>query len=139
MATISELSLDGWQSLLDRHAELFCGMLPGSRIGFLSKDDFEPPEATMVVWEAGRHGMRAGYEPFPGFEAVKVDLLFIADDAALQKLHDPQTPTPFTAVKSKVRNRDILLYIIKPRDELLDCGYEDFIDSLGLSFMGACR
>jgi len=135
----SHLALAGWQALLDRHTDIFRSMLPGARIGFLSKDDFEPPRAAMIVWEAGAEGMRAGYEPFPGFEKVKVDLLFVADDADIRRLHDPHTPTPFAEIKSKVRRRDILLYVVRPRDELLDCGYEDFIESLGLSFMGACR
>jgi len=136
---VMQLALAGWQTLLDRHTDIFHSMLPGARIGFLSKDDFEPPSAMMIVWEAGAEGMRASYEPFPGFEKVKIDLLFIADDAAIRRLHDPHTPTPFAEIKSKVRHRDILLYVVRPRDELLDCGYEDFIDSLGLSFMGACR
>ncbi|MGA7454606.1 MAG: hypothetical protein WBW73_26260 [Rhodoplanes sp.] len=56
--------------MLDRNTELFQEMQAGARIGVLSKDDFEPT-ATMVVWEATEQGMRAGYEPFPGFEEVK--------------------------------------------------------------------
>ena len=53
-------------------------------------------------------GNAAGYEPFPGFEEVKIDLLFVADDADIRRLHDPHTPTPFAEIKSKVRRRDIL-------------------------------
>ena len=136
---IAQLELAGWQALLFRHKDIFRGMLPGTRIGFLSKDYFEPPSAIMIVWEAGTHGMEARYEPFPGFETVKIDLLFIADNDVIRRLHDPDTPTPFAEIKRKVRHRDILLYVVRPRDELLECGYEDFIDSLGLSFMGACR
>lgn len=133
------LALDGWQGLLDRHPDMFTGLETGARIAFLSKDDFEPPTATMVVWEADGRGMRAAYEPFPGFDEVAVDLLFVADDGTLRRLHDRDTPRPFAEVKAKVRRRDILLYVVKPRSELLDCGYEDFLDSLGLAFMGACR
>jgi hypothetical protein len=136
---VTELELAGWQTLLDRHADVFNGMLPGARVGFLSKDDFEPPDATMIVWEAGAEGMRASYEPFPGFEQVKIDLLFVADADDIRRLHDPSTPAPFSEIKGKVRRRDILLYVVRPRDELLECGYEDFFDSLGLAFMGACR
>jgi len=136
---ITQLELAGWQALLIRHKDIFRGMLPGARVGFLSKDSFEPPSAIMIVWEAGTHGMEARYEPFPGFETVKIDLLFIADNDVIRRLHDPDTPTPFAEIKRKARHRDILLYVVRPRDELLECGYEDFIDSLGLSFMGACR
>ena len=64
-------------------------------------------------------------------ETVKIDLLFVADNDVIRRLHDPDTPTPFAEIKRKVRHRDILLYVVRPRDDLLECGYEDFIDSLG--------
>ena len=105
----------------------------------MSKDDFEPPTATMVVWEAAEKMMRAKYEPFPGFDQVKIDLLFIADDATIRRVHDSTNLTPFAEIKAKVRRRDILLYVVKPRQELLNWGYEEFLDSLGLVFMGTCR
>ncbi len=118
---------------------IFLGMQPGSRIGLMSKDDFDPPTATMVVWEATEKAMRAKYESFPGFDHVKIDLLFIADDATIRRVHDCANPTPFAEIKAKVRRRDILLYVVKPRQQLLDWGYEEFLDSLGLVFMGTCR
>ncbi|KAB2882104.1 MAG: hypothetical protein F9K38_08530 [Pseudorhodoplanes sp.] len=118
---------------------IFLGMQPGSRVGLMSKDDFDPPAATMVVWEATGAAMQAKYESFPGFDQVRVDLLFIADDATIRRLHDAANPTPFAEIKTKVRRRDILLYVVKPRQDLLNCGYEEFLDSLGLVFMGTCR
>ncbi len=136
---LSDLDLAGWQSVLDRHPMIFVGMRPGSRIGLMSKDDFDPPTATMVVWEASDKAMRAKYEPFPGFDDVKIDLLLIADDATICRIYDGTNPAPFAEIKAKVRRRDILLYVVKPRQQLLDCGYEEFLDSLGLVFMGACR
>jgi uncharacterized membrane protein (UPF0127 family) len=136
---LNDLDLAGWQSVLDRNAPIFLGMQAGSRIGLMSKDDFEPPDATMVVWEATDHAMRAKYECFPGFDQVKIDLLFIADDATIRLVHDAANPRPFADIKAKVRRRDILLYVVKPRQELLDWGYEEFLDSLGLVFMGTCR
>jgi hypothetical protein len=105
----------------------------------MSKDDFEPPTATMVVWQATDQAMRAKYERFPGFDQVEIDLLFIADDATLHRIHDPANPAPFGEIKSKVRRRDILLYVVKPRRVLLAFGYGEFLDSLGLVFMGTCR
>jgi hypothetical protein len=136
---LGELDLAGWQSLLDRHAEMFSGMAPGSRIALMAADDFDEPAAAMLVWEATAQGMRVDYRPFPGFPAVEVDLLFLADDDTLRHLHDGANPAPFREMKTKVRRREILLYIVHPRDELIERGYEDFLDSLGLVFMGACR
>jgi hypothetical protein len=136
---IDRLDLDGWQSLLDRSAEVFSDINPGARIGVVSKDDFEPPTATMLVWEATDQGMRASYESFPGFERVAIDLLFIADDATIVRMHDSATPSPFVEIRGKLRRRDILLYVVKPRDALIEAGYENFLDSLGLAVLGACR
>lgn len=136
---MSDLDVSGWQSLLDRNGEIFCGIEPGAKVGLLSKDDFEPPTAMMLVWEATPAGMRAYYRPFPGFESVETDLLFVADEPTLRRIYDPSNPAPFADIKTKVRRRDILLYIVRPRAALLERGYEDFLDSLGLTFLGACR
>ena len=87
-----ELDIAGWQSVLDRNAEIFGGMAPGAKVGVLSKDDFEPPNATMLVWEATQAGMRAYYHAFPGFESVELDLLFIADDPTIRRIYDPSEP-----------------------------------------------
>jgi hypothetical protein len=134
-----ELDIAGWQAVLDRNAEIFGGMAPGAKVGLLSKDDFEPPNATMLVWEATPGGMRAYYHAFPGFDSAELDLLFIADDPTIRRIYDPSNPAPFADMKTKVRRRDILLYVVRPRAALLERGYEDFLDSLGLTFMGACR
>ncbi|HXP31481.1 MAG TPA: hypothetical protein VN832_10355 [Stellaceae bacterium] len=133
------LDIAGWQALLDRHSAIFAGMLPGSRIGLLPEEDFESPAAMMLVWEATGNGMVADYRCFPGFEQAAVDLLFVADGETLGRLHDRANPAPLADLKRKVRRRETLLYVVKPRATLLELGYEEFLDSLGLAFMGACR
>lgn len=138
MGQIDQLEIGGWQTLLDRNAEVFQDMQAGARIGVLSKDEFEAP-AIMVVWEATEQGMRASYEPFPGFEQVKTDLLFIADEATILGMQDPVADAPFKQIKTKLRRRDILLYVIKPHRALLESGYENFLESLGLPVLGTCR
>ena len=136
---LADLDLAGWQSVLDRNAAVFSEMQRGSRIGLMSKDDFEPPDATMLVWEATGNAMQAKYETFPGFDTVAIDLLFIADDATIRDIHDPANPDPLAEIKAKTRRRDIMLFVVKPRNELLDSGYSGLLDSLGLVFMGTCR
>jgi len=134
-----QLDVAGWQALLDRHESLFAGLLTGSRIGLLPEEDFESPAAMMLVWEATDQGMVASYRPFSGFDTVEVDLLFIPDNKTLRALHEPTNTSPFTDMKRKVRRRETLLYVVKPRASLLERGYEEFLDSLGLTFVGACR
>jgi hypothetical protein len=96
-------------------------------------------EATMLVWEATAGAMRARHERFPGFDEVAIDLLLIADEATLRDIHDAGNPDPFAQIKAKVRRRDILLFVVKPKHELIACGYSEVLDSLGLVFMGTCR
>jgi len=136
---LPQLDLGGWQALLDRHPALFAGLSAHSRIGLLPEEDFESPGAMMLVWEAAEQGMVATYRPFPGFETVEVDLLFIPNNATLRRLHDGANPSPFVDMKRTVRRRETLLYVVKPRAILLELGYEEFLDSLGLTFVGACR
>ena len=93
----------------------------------------------MVVWEVTEHGVRAGYESFPGFERVMIDLLFIADETTILGLLDPGAGDPFRQMKTKLRRRDILLYVVKPHHALINSGYEHFLDSLGLPVLGTCR
>ena len=134
-----QLDVSGWQALLDRHESLFAGLLTGSRIGLLPEEDFESPGAMMLVWEATEQGMVASYRSFSGFDTVEVDLLFIPNNETLRQLHDRTNPSPFVDMKRKVRRRETLLYVVKPRASLLELGYEEFLDSLGLTFVGACR
>lgn len=138
MGQIDQRDLGAWQRLLDANADVFDGIAAGARVGLLAKDEFEPP-ATMVVWEATGHGMQARYESFPGFERVSIDLLFIADEATILGMHDPAAGAPFRQIRKKLRRRDILVYVVKPRAALLDAGYENFLESLGLPVLGTCR
>lgn len=141
MAAVANLAADlaGWQALLDRHADAFAELVPGAAVGLLADDDAETPDAPMIVWERTATGMRAASHPFPGFEGLTLDLLFIGDRATLARLSDPATPEPLRLMREKARQRDMLLYVVRPRDALTDRGYDDFLDRLGLVVMGACR
>lgn len=131
--------LAGWQSLLDRQADAFAGLVPGAAIGLLAEDDAETPGAPMIVWEQTAAGMRAAARAYPGFEGLALDLLFIGDRATLARLADPATPEPLRLMREKARRRDLLLYVVRPRDALSERGYDDFLERLGLVVMGACR
>jgi hypothetical protein len=38
-----------------------------------------------------------------------------------------------------IRCGNILFFVMKTKYQLQDAGYEDFLDTLGLAFLGACR
>ena len=149
--------LPAWQAMLDRYQELFSDMLPGSRIGILprsgtslmpgkhlaglSNSEFSLPDGKMLAWEVngGRLGMRAGYHPCRKFEETRADLLLVPDDAAFEEIRRSLDGDPLSTIKKMIRCCNILFFVMKTKYQLQDAGYEDFLDTLGLAFLGACR
>ena len=147
-------NLDEWQSMLDRHAELFSEMLPGSTIGFVARSGSgiipgkhaaglksAQGEGEMLAWQiaADNSGMRASFNGYTGFEDTKVDLLFVAEDAALRAMRDALDGDALSIMKRLIRKGSIMFYVMKTKYQLQDAGYEEFLDTLGLAFLGACR
>lgn len=144
-----------WQAMLDRHQELFADMLPGSRIGILPRSatrllpgrrlaglaqaQIDLPEGRMLAWETREEGMRAGYRSCMRFEDAQVDLLLVPDDAALEAIVANLGGDALTVMKRMIRQGNMLFFVMKAKHELQEAGYEDFLDSLGLAFLGACR
>jgi len=149
--------LDEWQSMLDRHAELFSEMVPGSSVGFVARSGSgimpgkraaglksAQGEGEMLAWEipasdSGSSGMRASFQGYRGFEDTKVDLLFVAEDAGLQAMRDALDGDALSIMKRQIRKGAIMFYVMKNKYQLQDAGYEEFLDTLGLAFLGACR
>ncbi|APR04739.1 hypothetical protein [Thauera chlorobenzoica] len=145
-------ALARWQAMLDRHAELFTDMLPGSAVGFVARagSGIQPGKHVagvvehcrgldMMKWCASGRGMVASTLRFPGFEAAAVDLLFVADEAALAALEASLDGDALSTIKRRIRQGGILFFVLRTKYELQDAGYEDFLDTLGLAFLGACR
>jgi len=148
--------VQAWQAMLDRYQELFVDMLPGSRIGILprsgtslmpgkhlaglSNGEFSLPEGRMLAWEICEGaGMRAGYRPCRNFQDAQADLLLVPDDAAFEEIRRNLAADPLSTVKKMIRSGSILFFVMKTKYQLQDAGYEDFLDTLGLAFLGACR
>lgn len=137
--------------MLDRHAELFTEMLPGSAVGFVPRagSGIHPGkhvaglmnaggEGEMMAWEAG-DGMRASLRRYSGFQDAKVDLLFVAEDGAIEAMRNALQGDTLSIIKRQIRQGGIMFYVMRTKYELQDAGYEDFLDNLGLAFLGACR
>ncbi len=147
--------LSAWQAVLDRHQDLFDDMLPGSRIGLLPRScsnvmpgkritglagaEFNLPEGKMLAWEAREDGMQARFRPCSSFADAQADLLLLADDVALAAIHENLNGNTLLTMRRMIRTGNILFFVMKTKQELQDAGYEDFLDSLGLAFLGACR
>jgi hypothetical protein len=153
-ATATDISFGDiapWQSMLDRHQELFLEMVPGSRIGFVSREvsGILPgkhldgvrvaSEVPMLAWQLEGGAMSARIERFAGMASTKVDLLLVADEEAMATMLGELNGDTLTVIKRLIRRGRMMFFVFKNKAQLQDAGYEDFLDSLGLAFLGACR
>jgi hypothetical protein len=141
-----------WQSMLDRQRELFVEMDAGSRIGIVSREasgilpgkhlegvQVVAAEVPMMAWQVENGGMSALVERFAGMSATRVDLLLVADEEAMAKMLSDLGGNMLTTIKRLIRRGNIMFFVFKNKAQLQDAGYEDFLESLGLAFLGACR
>jgi len=141
-----------WQAMLDRHATLFSELVPGSAVGFVPRagSGIHPGkhvagvmaaggEGQMLTWGMDGERMRANVRHYSGFQDARVDLLFVADESGLEAMRDALSGETLSIIKRQIRKGAIMFFVMKTKYELQDAGYEDFLDSLGLAFLGACR
>ena len=140
-----------WQCMLDRYRELFVEMQQGSRIGFVSREASGilpgkrlegvqvATEVSMLAWQLESDGMSARIERFAGMASTQVDLLLVADAEAMTTMLDQLDGDMPTAIKRLIRRGRMMFFVFKNKAQLQDAGYEDFLESLGLAFLGACR
>ena len=140
-----------WQGMLDRYRELFVEMQQGSRIGFVSREASGilpgkrlegvqvATEVSMLAWQLENDGMSARIERFAGMASTKVDLLLVADAEAMATMLEQLDGDMPAAIKRLIRRGRMMFFVFKNKAQLQDAGYEDFLDSLGLAFLGACR
>ena len=141
-----------WQSMLDRQRELFAEMDSGSRIGFVSREasgilpgkrlegvQVVATEVPLMAWEVDNGGMAARIERFAGMSSTRVDLLLVADQDAMNTMLAELGGDMLKTIKRLIRRGNIMFFVFKNKAQLQDAGYEDFLESLGLAFLGACR
>jgi hypothetical protein len=144
--------LADWQAMLDRQAELFAEMVPGSSVALVPREGsgIQPGKhvaglmaaggsGEMLRWEVTAVGVKAALVPYRGFQQAKVDLLFVAEAEALDKLRADIGNETLPLMKRMIRAGSIMFFVMRTKHELQDAGYEEFLDSLGLAFLGACR
>ncbi len=83
--------------------------------------------------------MQAGLRPFTGYKDCGVDILFVAEESGLAAIHHALAVQALGEMKAALRRSELFLFVLKPRDQLIDDGWDDFLETLGLAFLGACR
>ncbi len=145
-------AVQDWQAMLDRHADLFSDLVPGSAVGFVPRagSGIQPGKhvagvvnaggaGQMLTWAMDGERMRAGLRAYAGFQEAGVDLLFVADGQGLAAMREAVGGEALSVIKRQIRAGAIMFFVMKTKYQLQDAGYEDFLDSLGLAFLGACR
>jgi hypothetical protein len=111
----------------------------GRRIAAMRAVDAGAVDIPMLAFEAMGGRIRVDARRFEGVDRAGVDLLFVAEDRAQAALEALPGDAVLPAMKRLLREGAVMFYVFRGKAELQDAGYEDFLDSLGLAFLGACR
>jgi hypothetical protein len=139
-----------WQRMIEEYQPLFESLATGASIGLVprfftdatgARRNAAMPstrELPMLEWRRTEAGMTALPATYRGLEGLGVDLLFLAGDGALEAVL-ARSEHPLGEMKRQLRAARIQFFVFRTKRELRDLGYEDFVEALGLPFLGACR
>jgi hypothetical protein len=128
-----------WQPVLDGHADLFAPLDPGSAAALVAKADWDAASGAALEWRAAAGGMRASLRPWEGAARTDADLIFVGLRDALERLAETDAGERLSRLKDLVHGGEVLFFVMKTKCNLVNAGWEEFLESLGLAFMGACR
>jgi hypothetical protein len=130
---------DAWQAMLDRHGKAFGNLRSGSRIGIGRRSELTGDHASFVVFEARRGRLYAERQPFIGYGDKSLDVMLVGDDAAVQNVAQNLDRDGLPALRDQVRAGGFVCFLMRAQCDLVEAGYEDVLQSMGVVFMGACR
>ena len=128
-----------WQGMLDGHGAAFGNLRSGSRIGIGRRSDLARDDASIVVWEARRGRLYAERKPFAGYGDRSLDIMLVGDDKAVDEIAEALEQDGLPALKEQVRQGGFVCFLMRAQCDLVEAGYEDVLQSMGIVFMGACR
>ncbi|MEW6424066.1 MAG: hypothetical protein AB1523_04865 [Bacillota bacterium] len=128
-----------WQAALDGEERFFAQIKEG-KIGLVGKQTCATPPGEMLVWEVVLGKARAVPARFRGWQAAGVELLLVLEDNFASELQEALAgKSIFAAFKKMIRLGRINLFLLGTRDDLLALGFEDFLEALGVPFLGTCH
>ncbi len=128
-----------WQPVFDLHASLFEALEENRSLAFLDKATWDAGrgDALESRWAGRRMFVQA--KAWSGAGDTKADLLFVGLRDSLTHLDRAEPEARLGLLKDGIHEGEVLFFVMKTKCTLIDAGWEDFLDSLGLAFMGACR
>jgi hypothetical protein len=150
----AELDAAYWQSAFDADPSLFAALDDGARMGLIVDGECAPAGrrrgaldavaaryagGPMFAFSARDGRIAVTVERFQDFAAANLDLVFIADDEARAALGAAAPAATLRTMKRLIRRGNVLFFVLRTKHELQGAGYEDFLDSIGIPFLGSCR
>jgi hypothetical protein len=131
--------LAAWQSVLDRHAPLFEEVEKGVSLAVVPRRAVAPvcDPMPMLLWVREPEGMAVRPGEFGGYKALSSDLLLVTNDGTLEAALSCNEP--LAEIKRQLRAGGMLFMVLRRKDELRAHGWEDFLEWLGMPFLGSCR
>jgi hypothetical protein len=105
----------------------------------IAKPDWDAGSGAMLEWRRAEDGMQTALKPWRGAAHASVDLLFVGLRDSFSRLSAIEASMRLSLLKDMLHEGDVMFFVMKTKCKLIDAGWEDFLDSLGLAFMGACR
>lgn len=133
------LASASWQPVFDLYANLFEALEDGRSLAMLDKATWDAGQGEALSCKLENGRMRAKAMAWEGAAKTDADMLFVGLRDSLAQLDAAQPDQRMSLLKDSIHEGEVLFFVMKTKCTLIDAGWEDFLDSLGLAFMGACR
>jgi hypothetical protein len=128
-----------WQPVFDNNAHLFEALEDGRSLAFLDKETWDAGTGQALHCRLEGRRMTANPTAWQGAAKTDADMLFVGLRDSFLRLDAASEEKRMSDLKDCIHEGDVLFFVMKTKCTLIDAGWEDFLDSLGLAFMGACR
>ncbi len=127
------------QRVLDEHAELFEEIEESASLAIVPRRAVAPvcDPVPMMLWVREPGGMAVRPGEFGGYKALSSDLLLVTNDGTLEAALEREEP--LAEIKRQLRAGGMMFMVLRRKDELRSHGWEDFLEWLGMPFLGTCR
>jgi len=149
MAAVLHRSAISWQDVLDAHATLFEAVVTDASVALVPRwriDAAGRRHANIVprtdpmpiqLWLRTPQAVTVREGVYAGHAHLGSDLLMLAERRALDEALAHERP--LSELKRRLRRGELLFMVLRTRDELRSRGWTDFLEALGLPFLGTCR
>lgn len=127
-----------WRKWISYNGNLFDLLSPSAKIGFLVKEIFESTQWEVIILKKEEKELIIEDMNFTGLRSLPVDILFIAPNEILKKISEIKDSNNYNTFYQLLRRKEVLFFTLVTTSALEEKGYIDFLESIGLEFLGTC-